>query len=184
LEFYESIANGLRDGDTIAEVGVWCGRSIIFLAQLLKRQGKRVKIYAVDTFKGEEGQVEHVPMVQKCGGSVKGEFLRNIERCGVADMFTILEGDSAEMVKHVKNEELEFCYIDAAHEYIPVKRDLQAWAPKIAKFGKFAGHDAQWGPVIDAVNDVIGKGNYQVFGPCWCLTGKIIFNDPKAQTVK
>jgi hypothetical protein len=34
-----------------AEIGVWMERSIIFMAQTLKRQGKRVKMYAIDTFK-------------------------------------------------------------------------------------------------------------------------------------
>jgi hypothetical protein len=35
--YYEYIAGKLKDGDVVCEVGSWQGRSVIYLAQLLKR---------------------------------------------------------------------------------------------------------------------------------------------------
>src|SRR6267154_1928706 len=38
--FYEMMARRLKDGDMMAEVGVWLGRSLIYLAQACQRSGK------------------------------------------------------------------------------------------------------------------------------------------------
>jgi hypothetical protein len=41
----------------------------------------------------------------------------------------------------IKNESLDFVYIDANHKYDAVKKDLELWYPKVRKGGVFAGHD-------------------------------------------
>lgn len=41
----------------------------------------------------------------------------------------------------VKDESLDFVYIDAGHEYIEVKLDFMAWYPKVRKGGIVSGHD-------------------------------------------
>lgn len=163
--FYGSIAKRLQDGDTIAEVGVWMGRSIIFMAQTLKRMGKRVKLIAVDTFQGEAGQVEHVETVAAHGGSIRAAFEANVKRCGVADMVQIIEGDSADSAALIADGSLAFCYIDAAHEYDGVKRDILAWKSKVKPGGIFAGHDAQHPPVMKAVEELFP--DVKVMHPCW-----------------
>ena len=163
--FYGSIAKRLQDGDTIAEVGVWMGRSIIFMAQTLKRMGKRVKLIAVDTFKGEAGQVEHVETVAAHGGSIRAAFEANLERCGVADMVQVIEGDSADSAALIADGSLAFAYIDAAHEYDGVKRDILAWKSKVKPGGIFAGHDAQHPPVMKAVEELFP--DVKVMHPCW-----------------
>lgn len=165
IPFYSFIADRLKDGDSVAEIGVWMGRSIIFMAQALKRRGKKVKLYAVDTFKGEANQPAHYAAVQEAGGSIRAVFEANIQRCGVADMITILEGDSAEMAAHVADGELAFAFIDAAHEYEPVRRDLAAWRNKVKAGGILAGHDAAHEPVIKAVNEAFP--GVATAGPVW-----------------
>lgn len=162
---YEEIARGLKDGDTVAEVGVWLGRSIIYLAQLLKRQGKKVKLLAVDHFKGESNQKEHEATVRLCGGSIRAAFEENIKRCGVADIIEIIEGDSAEMALQVKDGALAFCFIDAAHDYESVKRDISAWKPKLKPGAILAGHDAEYEGVKTAVKELLP--NFQSLGPVW-----------------
>jgi|GEM_PF-702851 len=164
---YTSIAKRLQDGDTIAEVGVWMGRSIIFMAQTLKRMGKKVKLIAVDTFAGEEGQPVHEDTVAAHGGNFRAAFEANVERCGVADMITIIQGDSAASAAQVADGSLAFCYIDAAHDYASVKRDILAWKDKVKPGGVFAGHDAQHKPVMDAVDELLP--NAKVMLPCWML---------------
>jgi tetratricopeptide (TPR) repeat protein len=163
--FYQLIAQRLKDGDTVAEVGCWMGRSIIFLAQECKRLGKQVKFYAVDTFKGEKDQPEHTAEVEARGGSLRATFDANIARAGVADMITVLEGDSAEMAQSVKDGSLAFCYLDAAHDYESVKKDIAAWLPKLSPDGKLAGHDAMHEPVARAVKESLGE--HHIMGAVW-----------------
>lgn len=165
FDFYRAVAMTLKDGDAVAEIGVWLGRSIICLAQLLQRMGKKVRLYAVDHFKGESNQVEHEATVAACGGNLRSSFEANIKRCGVADMITILDGHSWEMAANVPDGSLAFCYVDAAHDYDSVKRDILAWTPKVRPGGVLAGHDAQCADVMKAVKELVPTA--QVMGPVW-----------------
>ena len=78
-------------------------------------------------------------------------------------MITILEGDSSEMAAFVEDKSLQFCYIDAAHDYESVKRDIAAWLPKVK--GTIAGHDSEYEPVQRAVREFFPEA-LQV-GPVW-----------------
>ena len=162
---YEYMACTLKDGDTVCEIGTWLGRSIVYLAQSLKRKGKKVKLIAVDTFKGDPGVDEHSQVVQKMGGSIKDAFLANIKRCGVDDMITVIEGSSVEAAKQIPDDSLAFCYIDAAHDYESVKCDIAAWRGKVTPNGLLAGHDAQWEEVRRAVSEAFPQP--QFIGPIW-----------------
>lgn len=166
---YQNIAAAAKDGDTLVEVGVWMGRSIIFLAQELQRLGKtKCKLYAVDTFVGELNQPAHESIVAAHGGSLRDVFVKNITRCGVADMITVIENDSAEAAECFAPKSVDFCYVDAAHDYESVKRDVAAWLPKVR--GTIAGHDAQHEPVMRAVKELIPTAIR--IGPCW-MQGEI-----------
>jgi len=167
-QFYRYIAENLKDGDVVAEVGVWMGRSIIYLAQECKRLGKQVKIIAVDNFKGEEDQEIQQVAVKKAGGSIFKTFEANLERCGVADMVETWIGDSVEESVEIENSTLKFCFIDAAHDYHSVKRDIAAWLPKMLPNGILAGHDAQHDEVRKAVLEIFP--NAVIAGPIWLWT--------------
>jgi glycosyltransferase involved in cell wall biosynthesis len=166
--FYVELASRMCDGDTFVEVGVWLGRSIVFLAQELKRQRKKVSLIAVDTFKGEQDQPDHVAYVEQAGGSIRSLFEENIKRCGVADMITIIEGDSAESASKLQDKSCFGVFIDAAHDTESVKRDIQAWLPKVQKFGIICGHDADYKPVVEGVAAVIPDA--KLLGCVWAKT--------------
>lgn len=163
--FYHAMAERLQDGDRVAEIGVWFGRSLIHLAQHCKRLGKRVKFYAVDTFKGESNQKEHEATVKLCGGSIRPHFEANLKRCGVSDMVKIIESDSALGAACVDDKSLAFCFVDAAHDYASVKRDIAAWLPKVKPGGIIAGHDIQHAEVKQAVDELLDKTHQQP--PIW-----------------
>jgi cephalosporin hydroxylase len=163
--FYEYVISELKDGDSVVEVGCWLGRSIIYFAQECRRQNKKVKIYVVDHFRGESNQKEHEATVKFCGGNVKAAFIENLKRCGVEDDVTIIEGDSAESAKRFSDGSLSFCFIDAAHEKEDVKRDTAAWLPKVKQGGIFAGHDAHYEPVVEALKETVSQ--FQILGPIW-----------------
>lgn len=133
-EFYDHVAERLQDGDIFAEVGVWKGQSLIYLAQRLQDMGKHgVRIFAVDSFAGDEGT-----------GRVKNlarEFLQNIRAAGVDQMITVRFMESPRAATLFWDGALAGVFIDASHDYESVKADLAAWLPKVRLGGIFAGHD-------------------------------------------
>lgn len=164
--FYDIMARRLKDGDRVCEIGVWLGRSIIYLAQACQRLGKNVRFIAVDHFKGEAGQPEHEETVRQNGGSIFTAFNANIGRCGVHELIDVLPGSSVDMAAEVGNGSLAFCFIDAAHDYESAKADIAAWLPKVRKGGILAGHDFQHEPVKRAVKEAFGK-RFKESHPVW-----------------
>jgi predicted O-methyltransferase YrrM len=55
--------------------------------------------------------------------------------------YKLLRGLSNEVAKDVKNNSLDFVYIDCDHSYEGVKSDLATWFPKLKKGAVMAGHD-------------------------------------------
>lgn len=55
--------------------------------------------------------------------------------------FTIIRKFSEDAVKDIKDESLDFVYIDANHKYDYVKKDIEIWCKKIRKGGIISGHD-------------------------------------------
>lgn len=163
--FYQTIANRLKDGDTVAEIGVWLGRSIIFLAQVLQAQRKKVILIAVDTFRGESNQPAHAGTIEAHGGSIRAQFEANIARCGVASMIKIIECDSALAAGQLADASLDFCFVDAAHDYESVHRDITAWLPKMKPGAILAGHDICWPDVRRAVGELCPK--FKVIDNVW-----------------
>lgn len=164
-QFYQIVAARLRDGDTFVEVGVWMGRSIIYLAQECQRLGKRVRLVAVDTFVGEKDQPEHAEAVASAGGSLRRIFEQNVRMCGVEDMIEVVECDSAAAASRFAEGEVAGVFIDAAHDYESVRRDVAAWTPRVRPGGILAGHDADHEPVMRAVGELLPSA--QRIGCLW-----------------
>lgn len=68
---------------------------------------------------------------------------------------------------------MQFIYIDGAHDYASVKRDLEAWWPRLSRPGIFAGHDIDIPDVLRAVTEFAAKRDLQVvrtndiYSPSW-----------------
>ena len=171
---YSHIAKVLPDGAEIAEIGSWQGQSIIHLCQRLQDLGKAAAVHCVDTWKGEENQPAHTDIVAAHGGSVLPKFIENIQEAEVFDMIRVTEGDSAESAEHFADASLDFIFIDAAHDYDSVVKDLAAWYPKLKPDGIFAGHDYPWHEVQKAVDEHAQANGYAVaqVGRCWIKTNE------------
>lgn len=64
--------------------------------------------------------------------------------CALAQKYPIVSlvrSTSIEAAPAFFNEQLDWCYIDAAHDYKNVLADLDAWWPKVKNGGLFGGHD-------------------------------------------
>jgi predicted O-methyltransferase YrrM len=68
---------------------------------------------------------------------------------------TPLRADSVEASKTVADGSVDCLFIDAAHDYESVKKDITAWLPKVKKGGILAGHDWSWHGVRTAVQELL-----------------------------
>ena len=161
-QFYKRLAETLPAGGTFVEVGSWMGQSIIHFAQRCQDAEKRMDIVCVDTFKGEVGQEAHAATIEEHGGSIEDAFRMNVANAGVDDMIRVIVGDSAESASQFEDESIVGCYIDAAHDYESVKKDLAAWYPKLIPGAAWCGHDYHWHEVKRAVDEHAEANGYEV----------------------
>lgn len=162
-DHYDNIARTLKDGDTFVEIGSWLGKSIIYLAQRLQDLEKNnVKIICVDTWEGEKNQPAHVAIVANHGGSILNQFLDNIKLAKVDGMITAICQDSAEAALQFVDGSVGAIWIDAAHDYDSVVKDLDAWYPKVKPDGIFSGHDWTWHEVSKAVTEHADSNGWEL----------------------
>jgi len=76
-----------------------------------------------------------------------------VERFKNDDRVTIIRDTSLNAVRGFQAESLDFVYIDAVHEELPVQEDVEAWYPKIRIGGIISGHDFSqpWPGVVASV---------------------------------
>ena len=154
-EVYKAAVDAAKDGSVFVEVGSWRGKSACFMGVEIINSGKSIKLYCVDNWSQ---------------GDTKKDFLSNTEN--VKDVIRLVEGISWEMASCFDNNSVDFCFIDASHDYYSKKRDIEAWLPKIKIGGTIGGHDYtpnmdKHNQTYDAVNDVLGEENIFVTKNVW-----------------
>lgn len=150
--FYQKVVNELPDGARICEVGVADGKSAIFLAEAMARQGKKYSLTMIDNLDyGHTGQLQ--------------EIIKNIQRSGQGENITFLPMSSLDASCKFPDEYFHFVFIDASHRYEETKADIRLWFKKMMPNCKLAGHDYNSGPegveVYRAVNEVIPPEHLQ-----------------------
>jgi hypothetical protein len=145
----------------IIEVGTWMGKSAIEMAKVCD---KNCKIYCVDTW---IGSVEHYDSVERDEEGfpiIYKKFKENIKREGVDDVIIPVISTSTDAIQYFKRNGIkaDVIYIDAAHDYENVMKDLENYwqifdktKPDNCFFGDDYG-DA-WGGLINAVNTFSNK---------------------------
>jgi predicted O-methyltransferase YrrM len=107
-----------------AEIGIYRGGT----SRLLLGEYSDLTLYMVDTWSGEwSGEREYQIALQ----AVKEYGNRAV----------IIRGDSAGSASGIKDGALDFVFIDAAHDYHSVRKDIEAWLPKVRDGGLITGHD-------------------------------------------
>lgn len=61
---------------------------------------------------------------------------------------------SSDAVNDIKDNSLDFVYIDGNHKYKYVKQDILLYVPKVKQGGLIAGHDINIGSVHKAVKEI------------------------------
>ena len=141
---------------TFVELGCWKGRSTAFMGVEIVNSRKAIEFWAVDHWKGSDEKAQHDDE-DVAAGRLFDVFKANIEP--VKHVVNILECDSAEAATHFGDASVDFVYVDASHTYEAVKRELQAWWPKLKPGAVLAGDDwlmqepsGAWG-IQQAVNE-------------------------------
>jgi predicted O-methyltransferase YrrM len=164
--FFEDCISKLNNPKIFYEVGTWKGRSTCCMAQLIKRKNINAKLYGIDTFLGSDEDIHRseINILKSSNLTLLDVFKSNIKNCDVEDIIIPIVSTGTEASKNVKDNSLDFIYLDASHDYESVKEDIETWLPKMKKGSIISGDDyvVCWPGVIRAVNEVFSKMNKNV----------------------
>jgi hypothetical protein len=121
----------LPPGATLVEVGVWTGRSMCSVSDLIR--SKRLRVIAVDTFLGVVNQAAGYGAGPK--DRQMQEFLRSMATFRIEP--EVFVGTSKQAA--ARGIEADLVLIDADHEYPSVKEDIDVWWPRTRQI--LCGHD-------------------------------------------
>lgn len=141
-DIYARMVREAADGAHFVEIGSWVGQSTSFMAVEIANSRKRIRFDAVDTFRGTAGDDPMLAAVKAQGGSVRGEFDKNL--APVKDFVRVVQAPSVEAAGRYPDNSLDFVYIDGDHAEEAVYADIQAWARKVRPGGWLAGDDATY----------------------------------------
>jgi len=155
------------DNAIFVEIGIWKGKSTVYMAEQIKNSGKNIKFYAIDSFIGfgEEKSYDEDPDIKS--KTILQKYYSNISP--VKEYINTIVGDSKEVHTQFENESVDFLFIDGDHRYEGIRTDLHNWFPKIKKGGIISGHD-YFEPtcgVKKAVDEFFIFGAQGYTGGCW-----------------
>lgn len=172
---YKNLCGMVPIEGTIAELGVWQGRSLCAIAEVIR--DRRLRVHAVDTFQGTEGERD---LVHDCGGTLQQVFEANLTRFSIRGQVEVHPGSTVAVAAQFPDATLDLVFIDANHSYQQTSADIKAWLPKVKSGGILCGHDYKrpwrhfWGHdrngVKRAVDEALGKRTIQLFpgSSVWC----------------
>lgn len=134
LETRNELGRLIKPGAIAAEVGVWRG---YYSVEILKWPVS--KLYLIDgwtplglAYKDPLSETDHEENLRLTKQHTRGHKSR----------VEIVRGMSTEVALNDKTiPPLDFCYIDAAHDYESVLADLEAWSKRVKPDGLLCGHD-------------------------------------------
>jgi len=132
-EIYSQIVLNANDNSHFVEVGSWKGMSSVYLAVEIVNSKKNIKFDCIDLWGTVPGEIYANEK------SLYDTFIKNIEP--VKDIINPIISLSWEAASRYENNSLDFVWLDAGHEYKDIKKDINAWYPKVKIGGIIAGHD-------------------------------------------
>ncbi|MCC2630426.1 MAG: hypothetical protein K0S38_235 [Candidatus Paceibacter sp.] len=168
-DVYSEAVRRASDGAHFVEVGSWKGKSTSFMAVEIANSGKKITFDCIDNWVGSKNkdELQYDDLDVQKGGLFE-VFKKNIE--SVAAYVNPIRMDSTAAAMLYKDGSLDFIYIDAAHDYESVKKDIAAWLPKLKPDGMITGDDfvANWPGVVRAVQETFGH-ELVVAHPTWVI---------------
>lgn len=147
---------------TVIEVGTYLGKSAAFFAGLVD------KVYAIDPFvMWPEGR-QNGDAMRDGGEDFFEKFNDNMRALGLFEKVTALKNTSQDAFDWYPKLTADLVYIDAAHDYLSVKADLEAWQERAGEIICGDDYDENWPGVMQAVDEffpdrvVVGNFWYKI----------------------
>ncbi|MFJ6566750.1 class I SAM-dependent methyltransferase [Streptomyces sp. NPDC091292] len=170
LALYRAALDAGRLGLPLLEVGTYCGRSTILLADAARATGATA--VTVDHHRGSEEQQPgwefHDPEVvdpevvdPDTGAPLMDTlptFRRTLHRAGLEDHVVAVVGRSPQVAR-VWGGPLGLVFIDGGHTDEHATADYEGWVPHLADGGLLAIHDV----FPDPVDEFTGQAPYRVY---------------------
>jgi methyltransferase family protein len=160
--------------EVIIEVGSWKGASAIHMAGIVKALGLASSIVCVDTWLGSPEhflgvQPEWRQSLRLRNGypQLYFTFLTNVIEHGASDTIIPLPATSENAAAILRHKQVrpDLVYIDGAHEYGAVRRDLQLYWQLLSDRGVLLGDDyMHWPSVTQAANDFAKEHGLMMLG--------------------
>lgn len=135
-------------------------------SEIICKAMPNVKLICVDpwfAYRGADGT--------KAGGDRQEKYFQYCQRRLSNYDVQFIRKTSQDALNDIADESLDFCYIDAIHDFDSVIMDLLGWIKKVRKGGIISGHDYyhyhHFG-VIEAINAYTHAHNI----PQWYVTGE------------
>ena len=137
---------------------------------------KQIQFDCIDTWEGSEEHLDpqgevFEPELLTNKDWIWDCFNKNVKP--VNKIIHPIRKPSLEAVHLYVDNSLDFVFIDAAHDYENVTKDIEAWFPKVkTNTGIISGHDYAWGPEVKkAVDDFFQPRELKVKEQegCWVV---------------
>ena len=144
------------------EIGVAHGFNIVYFLDELPNLKK---VYAIDPFilYDKDGDRQGIPGIflsQNNANNIKFMFEKNISPYG--NRVEFIEKFSSEAAIDIKDNSLDYVFIDGEHSYESVSEDIVNYYNKVKPGGIFSGHDISWPGVAKAVKEFAIKHKKQI----------------------
>ncbi|MFF5402627.1 class I SAM-dependent methyltransferase [Streptomyces misionensis] len=163
LALYAAAVEAGALGLPLLEVGTYCGRSTVLLADAARSAG--VTALTVDHHRGSEEQQPgweyHDPQTVDPEVGLMDTlptFRRTLFKAGLEDHVIALVGRSPQ-VASVWGTPLGFVFIDGGHTDEHAGADYEGWAPHVAEGGLLAIHDV----FPEPADEFTGQAPYRVY---------------------
>lgn len=162
-DFYDRAVETAPPGATLVEVGVFCGKSLIYLARKAKAADKGLRVVGVDTFRGSpefDGKVyfNDRPLSESHPGTLIRETFGVLSNADLLDDVTLIVSDSAKAADLFAVGSAHMVFLDADHDETAVAKDIRAWYSKVRWGGLLGGHDYWTFPGVRAAVDRLVPG--------------------------
>lgn len=132
LFVYDLIRN--TKPETIVELGTHNGYSFFVMCQAVKDSGLKTKLYAIDSWEGDDHANHYGNEVYKFVKKLKAQHYKTINANLIKKYFD-------EAVADFRDNSIDILHIDGLHTYQAVKNDFETWLPKMKKDGILLFHD-------------------------------------------
>lgn len=165
---YLELLNHCPENGIFVELGCFKGKSTSFIVTEIINQNRKINFTTIDSFEGHTNSGDNKEVEAYKGiENIKNDFDLNTSH--IKKYFDCISCLSHEGAGYFDDNSVDIIFIDAGHSYEAVKKDIQAWMPKMKPNGIIAGHDYNsWVGVKKAVDERFGAP-HKVENDCWFI---------------